>query len=292
MRLEDVYCQASSELVTTIRGNNIFFSLTCSPATKNTTMTTCGAPVRSRVVLGRTVGIVLGVASALFVLIRIGYKVAVSRAELGWDDYFIVITLLFGIPNTIIIDRGAFRSGLGVDTWTLPFDTITNFVRFFYVMEILYFLDLALLKLSLLFFYQRIFPAREVRRVIWATIAFNCAFGVTFVIVAIFQCQPISYYWTSWDGEHQGKCISINGLGWANAAISIGNAYPDPLETIVLTSTSPRSLDASHPPFPARSPQTCVEEEDWCCDDVLRGDVVCIFLLFMRNWALTCWLLA
>jgi hypothetical protein len=188
-------------------------------------MTTCGAPVRSKVVLGRTVGIVLGVMSAVFVAIRIGYKVAVSRAELGWDDYFIVIALVFGIPNTIIIDRGAFRNGLGVDTWTLPFDTVTNFVRIFYVMEILYFLDLALLKLSLLFFYQRIFPAREVRRVIWATIAFNCLFGATFVIVAIFQCRPISYYWTSWDGEHQGKCISVNGLGWANAAISIGNAH-------------------------------------------------------------------
>jgi hypothetical protein len=220
-----VYRKASSELVTTIRGNDKFFLLTCSLATKNTTMTTCGAPVRSRVVLGRTVGIVLGVASALFVLIRIGYKVVVSRAELGWDDYFIVITLLFGIPNTIIIDRGAFRSGLGVDTWTLPFDTVTNFVRIFYVMEILYFLDVALLKL---FFYQRIFPSKEVKRVIWATIAFTCAFGATFVIVAIFQCQPISHYWTSWDGEHQGKCISVNGLGWANAAISIGNAYPDP----------------------------------------------------------------
>lgn len=211
-------------------GNEKSFPLTCNAATKNTTVTTCGAPVRSKVVLGRTVGIVLGVASAVFVLIRIGYKVAVTQSELGWDDYFIVITLIFGIPNTIIIDRGAFTNGLGLDTWTLPFDTVTNFVKIVYVLEILYFLDLALLKLSLLFFYQRIFPARDVKRVIWGTIAFNCAFGMTFVIVAIFQCRPINYYWTHWDGEHHGKCININGLGWANAAISIGNTHFDYIE--------------------------------------------------------------
>lgn len=185
-------------------------------------MTACGAPIRSKVKLGRTVGITLGCVSAIFVATRIGYKVAVSRTELGWDDYFIVITFMFGVPNTILIDRGTFMSGLGQDTWTVPFDEITRFVRYFYVLEIFYFLELALLKLSLLFFYERIFPARNVKRVMWATIAFNCVFGLTFVIVAIFQCRPISHYWDKWDGEHEGKCININALAWANAAISIG----------------------------------------------------------------------
>ncbi|KAF2705047.1 hypothetical protein K504DRAFT_506519 [Pleomassaria siparia CBS 279.74] len=192
-----------------------------SLTTKNITMTICNVPIRSRVILGRTVNITLGVISAIFVLIRIGYKLLVSRTELGWDDHFIIITLLTGVPNTIIIDIGAFRNGLGLDTWTLPFDEITRFVRFFYIMEVNYFADLSLLKLSLLFFYLRIFPASNVKRVIRATIAFDVTYGITFVIVSIFQCRPISHYWTNWDGEHRGTCININALGWANAAISI-----------------------------------------------------------------------
>ncbi|KAF2731278.1 hypothetical protein EJ04DRAFT_545296 [Polyplosphaeria fusca] len=189
--------------------------------TKNITMTTCNAPIRDRSSEGKLVNITLGVISACCVLLRIVYKLLVTRQELGWDDIFIVITLIVGIPQTILTDRGTLANGMGRDIWTLPFDQITDFVRYFYVMEILYFLIVAVLKLSYLFFYQRIFPGRPVRRVILATIIFDVLFGVAFVIAGIFQCRPISFYWTNWDGEHKGKCIDINALGWANAAISI-----------------------------------------------------------------------
>ena len=177
--------------------NGIEFSNTAL-GTKNATMTACKAPIRSRVKLGRVVNIALGCVSALFVAIRIGYKVIVSRAELGWDDYFIVITLVVGTPTTMVIDLGAFKHGLGLDTWTLPFDTITTFGKFFYIIEIQYFTNVAVLKLSLLFFYLRIFPARNIRRIIWTTIVFDVCFGTAFVIVAVFQCKPINYVWTKW----------------------------------------------------------------------------------------------
>lgn len=89
-------------------------------------------------------------------------------------------------------------------------------------MEILYFAQITLLKLSLLFFYLRIFPGMYVRRLLWGTVAFNCVFGAAFVVAAIFQCSPIPYYWLRWDGEHRGTCVDINALSWSNAGISIG----------------------------------------------------------------------
>lgn len=112
-------------------------------------------------------------------------------------------------------------NGLGKDVWTVPFDHITNFVRWLYALELLYFLQVALLKLTLLLFFLRIFPKPSIRRVLWATVAFNIACGFAFVVVSIFQCQPISYYWTSWDKEGKGKCININALAWSNAGMSI-----------------------------------------------------------------------
>lgn len=33
--------------------------------------------------------------------------------------------------------------------------------------------------------------------------------------------MPMSYFWTMWDQEHQGRCVNINAIGWANAIISI-----------------------------------------------------------------------
>lgn len=75
--------------------------------------------------------------------------------------------------------------------------------------------------MSLLFFYLRIFPNKTIRLLLWATITFNGVWGVLFALLSALDCQPISYFWTYWDGEHVGTCLSINAIGWANAAISI-----------------------------------------------------------------------
>ncbi|ORX92397.1 hypothetical protein BCR34DRAFT_258352 [Clohesyomyces aquaticus] len=189
--------------------------------TKNITMTTCGAPVRDKSGPYITVSITLGVISAASVLVRLVYKTVLTMGELGLDDCFVAIALLDGIPSTIINVRGMAANGLGKDIWTLSFPTITRFIRWFYVLEVLYFSQVSLLKMSMLFFYLRIFPAKPIRRLIWGTVVFNALFGLSFVLIAIFQCQPISYYWNSWDAEHSGKCIDINALGWTNASISI-----------------------------------------------------------------------
>lgn len=143
------------------------------------------------------------------------------HSEFGLDDYFIAITLAVGIPSSVLTVHGLTSNGLGRDIWTVTFEQITDFIRVFYVIEILYFAEVALLKLSLLFFYLRIFPGAKIRKLIWGTIAFDILFGVVFVFVGIFQCQPINFYWENWDGEHVGKCFDVNAIGWANAVISI-----------------------------------------------------------------------
>ncbi|KAJ8113025.1 hypothetical protein OPT61_g4751 [Boeremia exigua] len=143
-------------------------------------------------------------------------------AELGWDDYTIILTLLAGVPSVILVDRAALPNGLGKDVWTVPFGQITTFVRWLYVLEVLYFFHITLLKLTLLFFFLRIFPKRIIRNLLKGTIVFTILYGLAYVIVAIFQCQPISHYWTNWDKEHNdGHCININALAWSNAIISI-----------------------------------------------------------------------
>lgn len=137
------------------------------------------------------------------------------------DDWLIFATVIVGIPSTIIGVRGTTANGLGKDVWTLSYDNITAFGRFFYVMEVMYFVEITMVKMSLLYFYLRIFPDAKTRYVLWATMAFNGIYGLAFVFAAIFSCTPISYFWVKWDGEHEGRCININVLGWSHAAISI-----------------------------------------------------------------------
>lgn len=173
----------------------------------------------SLIVISNTLGIVTG----LFVLQRFGFKL-VSRLDLHLDDWFTLLTTVVGVPATVINRYGLAPNGIGRDIWTLTDEQVTNFGRFFYVMEIIYFAQVALLKLALLFFYIRIFSstAVTVRVLLWATTACTAAYGLAFVLAATFQCSPISYFWDRWDAPPgSGRCASINAIAWSNAGISI-----------------------------------------------------------------------
>ena len=177
--------------------------------TKNFTSTTCDAAIRDKGSLYNAISTTFGTISGAVIVLRIGTKFSMKsdQSKLWFDDLFIVITLVSGIPSSVLNVHGLTVNGLGKDIWTVTFKQITDFIHVFYVMEILYFAQVALVKLSILFFYLRIFPATGVRRLIWMTIAVDVMFGTTFVFVAIFQCHPISFYWKRWDGEHSGKCF-------------------------------------------------------------------------------------
>jgi hypothetical protein len=192
-----------------------------SPVTKNVTETICQSPVRNEQQFSYTLTVAFGALSAASILARLGFKILVTQAMPTLDDWFILITFLSGLPSTIVISNNLIPSGLGRDLWTLTSTQITDFGMFFYIMAVFYFLQVTLLKMSLLFFYLRIFPEKMIKRLLWGTVVFNAGFGVFFVLLTIFQCQPVSYYWTKWDGEHSGTCLSISSIAWANAAVSI-----------------------------------------------------------------------
>jgi hypothetical protein len=159
--------------------------------------------------------------AAAFVVMRFGFKSTVARLEFGYDDWCVLATLIVIIPSGIVTVTGTVKNGLGRDMWTLTPTEITQMLKYFYIMASLYFTQLTLLKLTLLFFYIRVFPAKEVQRLLWGTIIFTTMWGIAFVVVAIFQCRPISYFWTKWDGLHEGSCLDINAITASNAAISI-----------------------------------------------------------------------
>lgn len=162
------------------------------------------------------------VAATIVVLTRLIYKQFFTQVELGLDDWAILVTLFCCIPSAYFNVKLA-DNGIGKDIWTLTPATITEFGFTFWVITILYFSEVFLLKLSILFFYLRIFPTSSIRRLLWGTIVIDILFGMAFIFTAIFQCAPISYYWTNWNdatGEG-GTCADASIIAWANAAISI-----------------------------------------------------------------------
>ncbi|KAL6411889.1 hypothetical protein AUP68_04268 [Ilyonectria robusta] len=200
--------------------SGMMLKLIISTATKNATMTFCSASIRHHSVNYAVVTGVLAVISGLFIIQRFALKLY-SRLDVGPDDWFTLICAFVSIPITVLAIHGLVPNGMGRDIWTLEFAKIYNFGKYFLIMEVIYFAEIALLKIAMLFFYLRIFPSKLIRRALWGTIILNSLFGILFVIITIFQCKPISYSWQLWDGEHQGQCLDINAIAWSNAAISI-----------------------------------------------------------------------
>ncbi|PVH78466.1 hypothetical protein DL98DRAFT_656171 [Cadophora sp. DSE1049] len=158
--------------------------------------------------------------STLSVLVRFIARFSDLDSTFWWDDgvvlaLFMLNTGLF-VLSLIVVDLG-----LGRDIWTVPFHNITLILKLFWVNELLYFISISLLKIAFLLFFFRIFPSRRFRQVVWSLVAFNAVLALVCVIVVCTMCRPLYYVWTQWDGEHQGKCVDVNALAFANAGLCI-----------------------------------------------------------------------
>lgn len=85
--------------------------------------------------------------------------------------------------------------------------------------EIIYVVCLSLTKISILLFYHRIFVKGWFLKCVKITIAFVLLYAISFAIVLLCQCDPIS---ATWDRDiYPRKCLNLHTIVYANASISI-----------------------------------------------------------------------
>ncbi|KAH6971363.1 hypothetical protein BKA56DRAFT_635516 [Ilyonectria sp. MPI-CAGE-AT-0026] len=104
------------------------------------------------------------------------------------------------------------------DIWTLTPGQITNALRYLWITGMFYFTQSAVVKLTIIAFFLRIFPSQEVRRLLWATFIVTSLWGLTSMLLLTFQCRPTSFFWKGWDGLHEGSCFNASVASWANAS--------------------------------------------------------------------------
>ncbi|CRG86148.1 hypothetical protein PISL3812_03151 [Talaromyces islandicus] len=188
-------------------------------AAVNITDTECGVPVRDNTgpsIIIPSVGFVV----IIFIALRIFTRLVITKLELGWDDW---TTLLLGCvmiaANVGSIELG--KAGLGKDIWTLEFANIKRILYIFYIQELLYVTCIVLTKISFLLFYTRIFPSSQMRWVIRISGIVTLCYYIAFMFAFSFQCNPVSFNWTGWDGEHQGTCVEKNTLVIVAGSINV-----------------------------------------------------------------------
>lgn len=88
-----------------------------------------------------------------------------------------------------------------------------------YVGEILYVAALALTKISLVFMYLRIFSTyRPFQTASYAMLAFIALPSLIIILVTVFSCRPIAYFWNRDLGGH---CLDVTALAYANSAFAV-----------------------------------------------------------------------
>ena len=84
---------------------------------------------------------------------------------------------------------------------------------------------ISMTKVSIILMYLRIFPkeiAPRFHRICWTINVILVAYALAFMIEFIAGCKPISFFWTQWDGEHEGHCAD----GRLVVFIDGGVSYP------------------------------------------------------------------
>ena len=93
---------------------------------------------------------------------------------------------------------------MGKHVWAAP-DGVAYFFKILYFQEIIYNLGVAMVKLSILLFYRRIFPQRSFKYALYGVALIIVTWATISNFISIFQCSPIP---RTWNPRIPGKCIN------------------------------------------------------------------------------------
>ncbi|KAH3917717.1 hypothetical protein HBH56_043970 [Parastagonospora nodorum] len=171
---------------------------------------------RQHLVVG--VSTALTAVSVIIVSLRV-YTRAVILHNMGNDDYTMLIALLFTLAYlaTIYILRA---NGMGFRGTQVTFEQATTTLQVTYAIEIIYYLCVNAIKVSILFFYLRIAAEKTFERLCKATIYLLLTFCLVCIIVVLAQCRPLHKMWDL-TGMVPGSCINTSVFIYITSATNI-----------------------------------------------------------------------
>ncbi|KAF2260067.1 hypothetical protein CC78DRAFT_620564 [Lojkania enalia] len=139
-------------------------------------------------------GVTLLVLDIIAVALRLWAR-QIKRQRLGTDDVFAILALICLICSAIVFIWGAADGGLGHHVNDLSMDTIALFLKIQFALQFPYLLSVTFIKLSILFFYERVFPLPTFTTATRCMCVFVILWFITFFFATLFQCWPISGNW-------------------------------------------------------------------------------------------------
>jgi hypothetical protein len=107
-------------------------------------------------------------------------------------------------------------SGLGKHREILSPEKVATFSELLYFFQIFYVLGPPSVKLALLFLYRRVFEHSSFRRIVNGMILLISVWAIIMTFLAIFNCKPISAFWTT-----EGTCLNFKQFAIGYAIVNI-----------------------------------------------------------------------
>ncbi|KAI0139368.1 hypothetical protein F4776DRAFT_662327 [Hypoxylon sp. NC0597] len=156
--------------------------------------------------------------STVVLVARFWIRLRIQRMCLAADDWTIILSWLFTVAQSVDACLQT-RYGLGKHLADLPPDTdVAMASRLSYANQAVYYTSVSLTKISILFFYFRLFPQKTYRIFLWAMMGFVGLTGLISSIAGIFQCTPVH---KAWDTAIPGTCFNRPAFFFANASLNI-----------------------------------------------------------------------
>ncbi|KAG9189447.1 hypothetical protein G6011_06315 [Alternaria panax] len=158
------------------------------------------------------VSMALTILSIICVALRLYTRIFIVQ-NAGKDDYAMVFALLFTVAYlvAIFILRD---NGMGFSGKVLELEQMLHQIQATLAIEIVYYLIINAIKISILFFYLRIAAQKRFEYLCKGTIYFLVTFGVVCVILPLHRMWDLT-------GQVQGHCINTTAFFYTTSAINI-----------------------------------------------------------------------
>lgn len=170
--------------------------------------------------------------------------VAIACLAVAWLGVSLRFYVRHKIVRKIALDDWLFLGSLGLFTFCISFvlagvhygtgqhikylrpEDAARAVKFWHCCECAFAITTTALKVAFGVFYLRVVHQRWQRYMLYCLISICVLFGIVYLFCIVFQCRPISYMWSRYNGGH-GKCLLLDFIVWGSYCHSIMSAIVD-----------------------------------------------------------------
>ncbi|RBR12240.1 uncharacterized protein FIESC28_08726 [Fusarium coffeatum] len=155
--------------------------------------TVCDVPEEDYRPLYRAIIIAWAAISTVAVVLLVLSKIFVTTPW-GIDDTFSIFTYCIIVPCTVFFLR-TIDAGFGSLKTLYQSNDLTGVFKNVFIWQVLFMGGICVVKMSILFFYLRIFPGQVFRRMVYATMAVNAVSSIVIIVCNLTVGRTVEVVW-------------------------------------------------------------------------------------------------